>query len=73
MKPPFLKAIDFSEEDFNNKDRKLLELRIHVTEKCNLKCIYCLSDAPFMTERSSTERKLTFEEIKNNILEAKKL
>jgi MoaA/NifB/PqqE/SkfB family radical SAM enzyme len=73
MKPPFLKAIDFTEEDFGNPNNKILELRIHVTEKCNLKCIYCLSDAPFMTAHSSKEERLSFEEIKNNIIEAKKL
>ena len=73
MKPPFLKAIDFTEEDFNNPNNKILELRIHVTEKCNLKCIYCLSDAPFMKESLSKEEKLNFEKIKNNIQEAKKI
>ncbi len=73
MKPPFLEAIDFTEEEFNNKNRLLLELRIHVTEKCNLKCVYCLSDAPFMAERKTKDDKLSFDEIKNEIVEAKKL
>ncbi len=73
MKPPFLEAINFTEEDFNDENKILLELRIHLVEKCNLKCIYCLSDAPFMTERKPINYKLTLDDIKNNIIEAKKL
>jgi len=73
MNPPFLKAIDFSEEDLNSNNL-LLELRIHVIEKCNLKCVYCLSNAPFINEENDDVReKLSFEEIKNNIKQAKEL
>ena len=74
MKPPFLKAIDFPEKDFNN-DNLLLELRIHVIESCNLRCIYCLSSAPFVNEQGNNgnEIKLSLEDIKNNIKQAKEL
>lgn len=73
MKPPFLKAIDFSEKDFSNNNL-LLELRIHVIEECNLKCIYCLSNAPFISEKKENGKiKLSLEEIKNNIRQAKEL
>src|SRR3989338_919517 len=73
MEPPFLEAINFTEKEFSNENNLLLELRIHVTEKCNLKCVYCLSDAPFMSEHSTKGDKLTLAEIKTNIIEAKKL
>ncbi len=73
MKPPFLKAIDFSEEDFNNSNL-LLELRIHIVEECNLKCVYCLSNAPFVSDKNeSNKTKLSLDEIKNNIKQAKDL
>lgn len=73
MKPPFLKAIDFSEKDFSNNNL-LLELRIHVVEECNLKCIYCLSNAPLISEKKENGKiKLSLEEIKNNIRQAKEL
>lgn len=73
MKPPFLKAIDFSEKDFNNNNL-LLELRIHVVEECNLKCIYCLSSAPFISEKKENGKiKLSLDEIQNNIKQAKDL
>ncbi|MBI4708613.1 MAG: radical SAM protein [Candidatus Portnoybacteria bacterium] len=73
MKPPFLKAIDFSEKDFENNNL-LLELRIHVIEECNLKCVYCLSNAPFISEkRENNKTKLSLDEIKNNIKQAKDL
>ncbi len=73
MKPPFLKAIDFSEEDFNKKNL-LLELRIHVIKSCNLKCTYCLSNAPFMKEKNDKgKEKLSLNEIKENIKQAKEL
>jgi len=71
MKPPFLKAIDFSEEDF--KSSPLLELRIHVIKECNLRCIYCLSDAPFADEEVERGKRLSLEEIKDNIRQAKEL
>ena len=73
MKSPFLKAIDFSEEDFDSNNL-LLELRIHVIEKCNLKCVYCLSNAPFTNEENDNKKeKLSLDEIKNNIKQAKEL
>ena len=73
MKPPFLKAIDFSEEDFGHNNL-LLELRIHVVEECNLKCIYCLSNAPFVNDKNENNKtKLFLDEIKNNIKQAKDL
>jgi len=73
MKPPFLKVIDFSEEDFSNSNL-LLELRIHVVEECNLKCVYCLSNAPFINEKTENNKtKLSLDEIKNNIKQAKNL
>jgi len=73
MKPPFLKAIDFPEEYFNSNNL-LLELRIHVIENCNLKCVYCLSNAPFIDEKNNNgKEKLSLDEIKNNIKQAKEL
>ncbi|MDD5696718.1 MAG: radical SAM protein [Candidatus Pacebacteria bacterium] len=73
MKPPFLRAIDFSEEDFNSRNL-LLELRIHVIENCNLRCVYCLSNAPFINEKNDNgKEKLSLDEIKNNIKQAKEL
>ncbi|OGI17957.1 MAG: hypothetical protein A3J63_00685 [Candidatus Moranbacteria bacterium RIFCSPHIGHO2_02_FULL_40_12b] len=73
MKPPFLKAIDFSEEDFSNSNF-LLELRIHVVEECNLKCVYCLSNAPFVGDKNEGNKtKLSLDEIKNNIKQARDL
>jgi MoaA/NifB/PqqE/SkfB family radical SAM enzyme len=73
MKPPFLKVIDFPEEDFNSNNL-LLELRIHVIEDCNLRCVYCLSNAPFLNEKNNYgKEKLSLDEIKNNIKQAKEL
>jgi len=75
MKPPFLEAIDFSEKDFES-NVLLLELRIHVIEECNLKCVYCLSNAPFISKKRKKENnktKLSLDEIKNNIKQAKDL
>lgn len=71
MKTPFLKALKFSEDDFKS-GKLLLELRIHVEEKCNLRCLYCLSDAPFMSEKKS-EKRLSLDEIKKAIGDAKDL
>lgn len=68
-----MKAIDFSEEDFGSNNF-LLELRIHVAEECNLECVYCLSNAPFVSaERKNKKTKLSLNEIKNNIKQAKEL
>jgi len=74
IKPPFLEAIDFSENDFNN-NCLLLELRIHIIKECNLKCIYCLSDAPFVSgdDKKSQKRKLSLDETKNVIRQAKEM
>lgn len=70
MKPPFLRALDFSEEELSSKN-PLLELRIHVIRACNLRCIYCLSDAPFMEQDNGMA--LSLDEMKSNILQAKEL
>lgn len=61
MRPPFLKAIDYSETDFQNASQKshFLELRMPIVFKCNLKCIYCNQNALFVDEEQNIKKKAT--------------
>jgi len=69
QKPPFLKALSFSENELRNAENTgLLEFRIHNGEECNLRCNYCVNDYS-----NSKENELTIEEQKKIISDAKEI
>ena len=45
--PPQLKGLDFSTEEIRRarKENRMLVISIETSNVCNLKCIYCYTDA----------------------------
>jgi cyclic pyranopterin phosphate synthase len=62
--PPTLQAID-RELPLDTRGRRLHDLRISVTDRCNFRCVYCMPRAVFGPDHAFLPRGdlLTFEEI----------
>lgn len=69
--PPVLKGLELTDKDFDNN--LVPTLRVYIGEQCNLRCLYCFSDAPHISEyEEDLTRPVLSTDQRLNILESGK-
>jgi radical SAM protein with 4Fe4S-binding SPASM domain len=70
---PKLKGLDFSKEQIENciSNNSVLRLSLALSKKCNLECPFCYANEYRPNPENNNQEELSFEEIKDVIIQAK--